>query len=526
MTVKTSVWITSKPFRGLCLLLAALFLLSTPVSAAEVGDSDQTTVLETAATEPAAAETEAETQPVETTTAEAESTTQAPETTTAELETTTKADTSEADKALDDLQKQYDKIEDELKENEEKLNQVSSEKKEQKKVVKSIYGQIDDTQNQINLLSSRINLLNVDISNTNNQIALITGQFNSLNGQIDAAQSEINDKKIELSETYIKLKKRIRAMYMAGNGSTLEILLTSEDFSTLLTRIELLKRTAQQDNAMMEKLATEINDLENLEDSLNGSMEQVQNKKNQLDNKKTALNHTREDVQSTNTMLAAKQNQIKSQYAQAQQELNSMDKESAEYVALIRQQENQLDAVSKQMEEYIKQNASKSTDPKPTREHVTDANGADLEDDSPAPLPIGSTKMIFPLKCSGVYISSPYGYRTHPVTGQYKLHTGTDFTAGGIYQKPIYAVRDGTVIYAQFQNAYGNFIMIDHGSGVVTCYAHCDSISVVKGDKIVQGQVIGRVGSTGYSTGAHLHFEVRIDGQTTDPMNGYLTLPR
>ncbi len=506
MTVKMSAWITNKAFRCLCVLLAAVFLFSLPASADNMLEiPDPTTAEEPAQPSTAAA--------VEATTSAAPAATEA-------------AEPEETTQSLDELQDQYNKIEDELKENEEKLSQVSSEKKEQKKVVKNIYNQIDTTQNQINLLTSRINLLNVDISNTHNQIAIITGQIKSLDGQIKATESAISDKQTALSEAYMLLKARLRAMYMAGNGSTLEFLLTSQDFSTLLTRAELLMRVAQHDNDLMATIEGDIAELETLEASLTGSQEQVKGKKADLDSKQTALNNTRQDVQSSTALLATKQNEMKSQYNEAQQELNSMNKESAEYVALIRQQEEQLDEVSRQMEEYIKQNGSKTTDPKPTREPVTDEDGNELEDDTPDDLPTGSTKMIFPLKCSGVYISSPYGYRTHPTTGEYKLHTGTDFTAGGIYQKPIYAVRDGTVIYAQFQKAYGNFIMIDHGAGVVTCYAHCDSISVVNGDKVVQGQVIGRVGTTGYSTGPHLHFEVRIDGKTTDPMNGYLTLPK
>ena len=521
MIVKMSAWITSKPFRRLCVLMAALMMFSVTVFAEEAVDPGESPTTQAPETQPPTETQPPETQPP---------TTQAPATTvepatTAVPATEEETQSPEDKQKLNDLQKQYDKIEDELKDNEEKLNQVSGEKKQQKQVVSSIYTQIDSTQDQINLLTTRINLLNVDISNTNSQISVINGQINSLNGQIGATETAIDKKEEDLDETYELLKARIRAMYMAGNGSTIEFLLTSQNFATLMTRSEMLMRVAQHDNDLMATIETEISDLETLENTLDTSKKQVEGKKVELSSKVEALNHTKQDVQETTAMLVAKQNQIKSQYVQAQQELNSMNKESAEYVALIRQQENQLDDVSKQMEEYIKKNGSKTTDVKTTRERVTDVNGDEVEDDTPIYVTTGSTKMIFPLKCSGIYISSPYGYRTHPITGQYKLHTGTDFTAGGINQKPIYAVRDGVVIYAQFQKAYGNFIMIDHGDGITTCYAHCDSISVVKGDRVVQGQVIGRVGSTGYSTGPHLHFEVRVNGSTTDPML-YVSIPK
>ena len=408
--------------------------------------------------------------------------------------------------SLAELQKRYDKIEAELKENEKKLSKVNSEKKAQKKVVNNIYGKITETSNQINQLSSRIDLLNVNITNTSNQIGVITSQIKTLDGQIKATETAISEKETALAETYALLKARIRAMYMAGNGSTLEFLLTSQDFSTLMTRAELLKRVAQHDNDLMATIESDIGELETLEASLNSSREQAQGKRDQLDSKKEALNSQKKDVQSSTAQLTAKQKEIKAQYNEAKQELNSLDKESAEYAARIRKQEEELEKANKEIENRLKQDGSKTTDPKG---NVT-----------------GSTKMIFPLKCSGVYISSPYGYRTHPITGVYKLHSGTDFCAPNIYQKPIYAVRDGVVYIQEVHTAYGNYIVIDHGDGISTLYAHCDSVSVKKGDKVTQGQVIGRVGSTGYATGPHLHFEVRVNGTTTDPMKGYLTLPK
>lgn len=225
----------------------------------------------------------------------------------------------------------------------------------------------------------------------------------------------------------------------------------------------------------------------------------------------------------------------------AEAELDSLDKESDEYKAIISRQEDELIALSAQMEEFIRNNGSSTSD-KPSSDADNSSDDADKEDDGeadgeeekPSSNPyldgtetVFSSGMIFPLKCSGVYISSPYGMRTHPTTGEYKLHTGTDFCASGINGKTVYAVKDGTVIYAQKHKAYGNFVIIDHGNGVSSCYAHMQdgSMTVSVGSKVLQGQPIGKVGSTGYSTGPHLHFEIRIDGATTNPMNGYIKLP-
>jgi murein DD-endopeptidase MepM/ murein hydrolase activator NlpD len=114
-------------------------------------------------------------------------------------------------------------------------------------------------------------------------------------------------------------------------------------------------------------------------------------------------------------------------------------------------------------------------------------------------------------------ITSGYGWRTHPIFGTRRMHTGTDFGPG--YGAPIYAAETGTVISANARGGYGNTIIIDHGQGLTTLYAHQSRFAVSSGARVTRGQVIGYVGSTGNSTGPHLHFEVRVNGAHRDPMN-------
>ena len=114
---------------------------------------------------------------------------------------------------------------------------------------------------------------------------------------------------------------------------------------------------------------------------------------------------------------------------------------------------------------------------------------------------------------------SPYGYRIHPILGYRKLHTGIDIAVG--YGVPIHSSAAGTVIYAAWMGGYGNVIIVDHGDGLSTLYAHQSSLAVGNGTRVTRGQTVGYVGSTGFSTGPHLHFEVRVNGNPVDPM-GYL----
>ena len=122
-------------------------------------------------------------------------------------------------------------------------------------------------------------------------------------------------------------------------------------------------------------------------------------------------------------------------------------------------------------------------------------------------------------------ITSEWGMRYHPITGEYRLHDGFDISGYGVNGKPIVAAYSGTVILSQYYWGYGNCVQISHGSGVVTLYAHCSALAVNVGDVVQAGQVIGYVGSTGNSTGPHLHFSLFVQGQSVNPRD-YLTIPR
>lgn len=448
---------------------------------------------------------------------------------TAAQEETTEEPTT--DDTYKELQSQYDELENQMAANKDKLNQVQSDMNKQEQVVDGLGNKIEDTQNQVNLLLTQQQVLNSEIRNTEKQINLITQQLGSLSEKIDSTQQLVGEKQTMRDETYELLRMRIRAMYMAGNGSTLEFLLTSENFSTLLTRTELVIRVAKHDNDLMETLASDIETLNNLEATLKGSIAEEEQKRTDLDGKTQSLEANKAESLKNSNLLEEKQKQLEKEMASAEKELAALDKTSDEYKALISKQEDELIALSNQMEEFIKNNGSSSSDAVETPPADEDESSTEKpKDENPYMDPgttVFSSGMIFPLKCSGVYISSPYGMRTHPTTGEYKLHTGTDFCAAGIDGKTVYAVKDGVVIYAAKHKAYGNFVIIDHGKGISSCYAHMQdgSMKVAVGDKVQQGQPIGKVGTTGYSTGPHLHFEIRVDGATTNPMNGYISLP-
>ncbi len=152
-------------------------------------------------------------------------------------------------------------------------------------------------------------------------------------------------------------------------------------------------------------------------------------------------------------------------------------------------------------------------------ETITSAGGEDIRvldalQDSTFEAVTVSQEAVTPVQGK---VTSGFGYRIHPITGQYKLHTGVDINVG--YGTPVYAADGGTVILAGWNGGYGNCIVISHGNGITTLYGHLSSIIVSSGQSVSQGQTIGYVGSTGNSTGPHLHWEVAVNGQQVNPLN-------
>ena len=141
---------------------------------------------------------------------------------------------------------------------------------------------------------------------------------------------------------------------------------------------------------------------------------------------------------------------------------------------------------------------------------------------------VSASGWAWPLPYDGVYLTSYYGYRYHPLDGDWRYHSGIDVSMSGAYGKNIVATRAGTVILSSLESesgtGYGNYIIIDHGDGYTSLYGHCSALLVSQGQRVSRGQIIARVGSTGWSTGPHLHFEVRYNGETVDPLD-YVNMP-
>ena len=202
------------------------------------------------------------------------------------------------------------------------------------------------------------------------------------------------------------------------------------------------------------------------------------------------LKAAQETLREAREMLEGKRGQIKSKQAEQQKLIDALSKDINE----LKKQEAEMEAAERQIQAQINAALGKS-----------DQKGLTYT---------GNGKFILPI-ASYTRISSPFGYRIHPITGTRKLHSGIDYAAPA--GTAIYAAEDGIVLTSGWINGYGYTVTVNHGSGYVTLYAHCSTLIAKAGQKVTKGQTIARVGSTGNSTGNHLHFEVKVNGAAQDP---------
>lgn len=262
------------------------------------------------------------------------------------------------------------------------------------------------------------------------------------------------------------LGKRVRDIYINGQISYLDVLFGAKDFQDFLTRMDLLKKVIKQDYDLVQVVFAEKQDIEDTQKQLAEDKE-----------KQEGLE-----------LKARQAREVMEQKVKKRQQLIDKMKNDK---AVFDRQYDELMAASKQVTRMI-QNSHYNVQPS--------GNGA----------------MIWPI--SGP-VTSEFGWRTHPITGDQRFHSGLDI--GGDYGMPVHAAQSGTVTYAGWISGYGNTVIIDHGGGITTLYGHNQSLAVSVGQSVSQGDVISYCGSTGNSTGPHCHFEVRQNGEPVSPY-GYL----
>ncbi|NLP43478.1 MAG: peptidoglycan DD-metalloendopeptidase family protein [Peptococcaceae bacterium] len=332
---------------------------------------------------------------------------------------------------------------------------------------------------QQNNAESRLNNLTVKADQMEKQIQQLTQQvtaaeldlqkkekaYADAQQRVIIIQAEVAEKQQELDNRQEALRKRVKAVYEDGQVNYLEVLFQSTDISDFLSRLEYLGYLVENDQNILADIRVQKEELDKKEIELVAKMEEAAKLKIEAEKAKEYLAATKSQKE-----IALLENK-KDQEALLIQ-IEKLEKDSKELEAKIRELQKQNSGI----------NGSVSIWPTPGYQ----------------------------------YITSPYGYRIHPITKQRRLHTGADI--GAPHGAKIISAGAGIVIYSGWYGAYGNAVIIDHGNGISTLYGHMSSRAVATNAAVVPGQVIGYVGSTGWSTGPHLHFEVRQDGVPVNPM--------
>lgn len=387
---------------------------------------------------------------------------------------------------------------------EAKIDANNSNASNQQKTRKELNAEIENLQQQIELYNGKIGALNTQIAEKDAVIDKYQKEIDALSDEIDQTNVEIDNLNTKKDEAYELLKQRMRASYMAGETSTLELLLGADDYESFLTRLELLSSVARHDQKLIKGLEDTIEDLNNLAVSLDSKKTQQEEKKAAIEKEKNEIVAVKAEQVEARNALDSKQSEIESRVQSINKILANLDSSSAEY----REQQEKIRAEKAAYDE------SKTGGMSSGSGSIGGGGGtSDIGN-----YPVSSRGMICPLQYSDAYVSQHYGHNGH--RGVDLCTRGTGSTMG----KEIRAAASGTVYSAEYHYSWGNNVYINHGNGVYTRYAHCSRMIVSPGQHVQQGQVIAYVGNTGNSFGAHLHFEVWVNGSRVNP-EPYFNMP-
>lgn len=324
----------------------------------------------------------------------------------------------------------------------------------------------------------------------------LASQLNGILAEMSAVEEKINKKEDEITkkedeliaaqvdenDQYESMKKRIKYMYENGSTQFIEVLLQSKDLSDFLNKTEYISTISEYDRNMLKKFQEVVKDVEKQQKELKKQQEEMETLQDELIEKQNSVE----------TLLSTKNEEILA----LKDEISANDKQLA-----------QLEAAAKAAAEAARKKAEAQA-----------AAQAAASGSSSAGASVVSGNGEFAHPCPGyTRVSSEFGYRDAPLAGASTNHKGIDLAAPT--GTPIYAAQSGTVTSAGYSGNAGNMIVINHGNGMQTYYMHCSKIYVSAGTKVSKGQNIGAVGSTGNSTGPHLHFQVMLNGVPVNPRN-------
>ena len=401
-----------------------------------------------------------------------------------------------------------------ISEYENKIASIKKDNEQRQTKINEYNGDISDNKEAMDVISAQIDGVNSEITTYGE---LITAKQDKITEKIlgiqavekavEAKEQEIEDKKVQISaledeneQNLEKFSKLARALYMNDSSDTIPLLNGSDDWYNFFVYSDVIKNISSQNLKFMNDLLASIHEQESMIEELNGDIDKLQQDKAALKEEQQQLEAEKQDLENEKAEL---QTHVDEQTAN----LYNIAAQNQQLTDKVNSLKYQIDASNEEVEEL---NAALE---KAIREKQAANSGQVV---------YSTDGFRWPLDKQFQLITTYFGYDGWRGGNHYGIDVGN----AGIGGNNIYAAQSGTVITAfndgGYHGGFGNYVVIDHGNGVSTLYAHCRSTVVVEGQKVNKGDVIGYVGTTGWSTGNHLHFEVRIPGVSTNPFNyGY-----
>lgn len=370
-----------------------------------------------------------------------------------------------------------DSLDDAINKGTDALSDAQDEKKQLQSNLSAAQAMKKELENAKTALTGDVVELDSQMSEVSNDLLEVQNLLDTKEAELEKTTKELAQAKIDVEKQYEDMKLRIKFMYENGTMSYIQILLSSGSFSELLNKAEYIEQVSEYDRNMLQTYQDNRDKITRLEKDLKDQKEVLEQVKGDVEAKQTEIEGYESDIQN-------KEEAIK------------------EYEAMIAEQ----DSTIKALEASVAAAKAKRT-------QMTVSDNSTNAADQPH---YGGGAFVWPAP-SYTRISDDYGYRTHPILGIQKFHSGVDMAAPS--GSSILAAADGTVVAATYNATMGNYVMIDHGNGLYTIYMHASALYVSSGQSVSAGSTIAAVGSTGRSTGAHLHFSVRQNGSYVSPWN-------
>ena len=416
-----------------------------------------------------------------------------------------------------ELEDKIDELDKQIAANKNKLEALKDKAESQKEYLDTLENQIETVEQKGISLQTEINAVDAEIDALNKKLKQLGSEIVIIEEDIEKTQKSINKTQKNINESSEQLADRLRAAYISGNQSTLKILMGADSLASFLTRVEMMKRQSESDKKIIEDFKAKVTKLKN-------EKAKLEEDKSSLDSKKTELDLKKDEKVEKKNVLTVRQKEYKKtmadlekKYGEIEVYIGELDKSSNAYKTYIKELEAERKKADAEIDKILKDYYATSNQQSTTLQG-SNSNPTTKPNSSGGGGYNSNASWAWPLGNASCYISSHYGYRSASISG-WAFHGGTDIAGGGITGKAVYATRAGKVISAVTSNSgYGIYVLIDHGDGYSSLYAHMSVRYVSTGDTVAKGQMVGRVGSTGNVTGPHLHFEIRYYGEKKDPM--------